>query len=668
MATALAPHDLQVRIRPPEARRAQLRAAAAWLCANAPDIRDAILRTAESARCGNVTISGSCGEPCDIGTPPAWKEIRTRDSHYGSDLHRMLHWHALLNAFLMTEDARYAQRVVMEAQDWIASCPRPPLPQNREESLASFYGVSAEVVPWHCLNSGIRLFETWRFMLEVLAGTEHLPQDALSAIGWSMRGQAEAIRAVSPKLFPDAHHNHYLMEMLGVLSWARLFPDMPDAREWGTFAASELGRCALSQLVEDGAQVEGCPSYHSGCMYWFCLARQYAADCGTPLCAEADARIRNGIRWAVQATRPFGEDVPWGDSHAQTGFLRSAFLGYVAFGDTEPLAMAARFVPPEALRKAVVGHLWDAPDPDGLVRMIEAPGFSTQCAPWPATAWQRGVNQVSLRAAWEPAAAGVFFACYTPVHYGNHAHIDPCGFEFSALGRTLLMDPGCAAYFANETRRRIKSATAHNMLTVNFREPFDYCSSFAYAPQKEGYIDWVSEGALHRAAQGRHTCFDPAMHRRAVVLVDGRLLVVLDDVTELYWLSSVQLYFQLPFATVRKTERGFFTEEAGVNLALATAGDAVFGEAPVRTEADAAVGIEHPFTTIRFDDWGTSQRTERMYATAALPVEAGRAAGNIHVGIPQMERCDDGIHVRVDADGQAYRIIWTDTGVTVTRD
>jgi len=647
--------------RPLGDRQSQLRAAAAWLNAHAPEACDAILRAADDACVGRVVLSGSCGQPCGVGTPPAWKEIRTPDSHYGSDLNRMLHWPALLQAHLLSGDPRYARRAVAEALSWIAGCPRPQLPATRDEAVASFYGVTAEAVPWHCLNSGIRLFETWRLLVETLAGTPALADDELARIAGSMREQAEAIRAVSPTLFPDAHHNHYLMEMLGVLSWARLFPAMPDAADWARHAAGELERCARAQLTEDGAQVEGCPSYHNGCMAWFCLARQFAADCGAPLSSEAESRIRRGIRWAVCAARPCGEEVPWGDSHPGRGFLGSALLGHLAFDDMEPLATAVRFAGAEAVRAACVNRVWDVSGIDRLLAAVADAAFPARFPAWPRVVWQRGVKQVSLRTDWGADAASLFFACLTPVHYGNHGHIDPCGFDFTALGRPLLIDPGCAAYFAHETRRRIKSAAAHNTLTVNFREPFDYCSSFAFAPQKEGRIDWTLDQPGLLAAQASHACFEPALHRRAVAVIGDGILLVLDEVTDLFWLSSVQIYFQIPFATAvtRANGCGFHTAEEGVNVAVAASEGLVFSEAPVRTEADASVGIERPFTTVRFDDWGASRLTKRRYATVVCPVAAGADASEADLGVPEISTETDDLTVRFRVGAVAYTARWT---------
>ena len=62
-----------------------------------------------------------------------------------------------------------------------------------------------------------------------------------------------------PRLFPEADHNHYLMENLGLLEIASLFPEFADAGMWKAHAVREIERCAARQLTPDGGQVEGCP-------------------------------------------------------------------------------------------------------------------------------------------------------------------------------------------------------------------------------------------------------------------------------------------------------------------------------------------------------------------------------------------------------------------------
>jgi hypothetical protein len=670
---AVAPAELNTALteRLSEQKQA-LVAAADWLNQNAPEVRDNIISAADKNVEGLLLISGSNGEPIFAGNPPEWKEIRSNDSHYGSDLHRMPHWRNMLKAFLLTNEARYAERVVLEVLDWIEKCPRPELPKKGEKGPfgGRFYGVSAEDVPWHCLNSGIRLFETWRFLLEVLVGTEYLSPENLMAVGLSMREQAEAIRAVSPNLFPDAHHNHYLMEMLGVLTYSRLFPELPDSEEWAKHAAGELDRCAISQLTEKGAQVEGCPSYHNGCMWWFLLARKNAEMCGAPLSSEADARIRRGIDYAIHASRPSGEDVPWGDSHAGTGFITSAVWAQIAFDDWEPLAQVCKYVNTERVVRVAAENVWDVPDIADMVERIKSGTVKTDAQDWLLIEHQEEIKQVALRTAWSPDALNVFFGAYSPVHYGNHGHIDPCGFEFSAYGKALLIDPGSCPYYESELRRQIKSASGHNMLTINFREPFDYCGSFAYMPQKEGGIDWVLHDERIMAVQGNHMNYEPTKHRRCVAIIDSKYLLVLDELTELFWLSSAQVYYQFPFDAISELPdgSGIVSNDAEQNVAVITTENLTLRTNPYTFHA---VNKDDPtqseqITTVRFDDpdYQQSHLTTRAYASLVVPLAEGESLPE--VSRPVMSGSPEAWTVNFSIAGEEYSLGWLSDSLKIS--
>lgn len=645
------------------ARQAALRRAAEWVNRHFPERRASILATADDVLQGYITIAGSSGKPMDAGTPPAWKEIRTMDSHYGSDLNRMLHWDVLCKAYWLTGECRYAERMVLEALDWIVQCPRPPLPVTTADRLSHFYSPNAIAVPWHCLNIGIRLFSSWRMMIEVLAGTSLLDSGTLLTLAHSMREQAEAILAVSPVLFPDAYHNHHLMEMLGVLAYGCTFPELPDAPPWGRQAAAAIERCALAQLAMEGAQVEGCPGYHNGSIGWFCQARYYAAECGVPLSAAAEERIRRGFEYAIYATRPSGTDVPWGDSPAGCGFIHSATWALFAFDDPDPLRQAARVASAESLRQACADSLWNATDARRVETLLAFAGSDRGPVPdkWPLLHWQHQIKQVSLRTAWQGDALGLFFAAYSPVHYGFHGHIDPCGFDFTAYGQPLLVDGGVCAYYESERRRRTKSATGHNMLTINFREPFDYCNSFAYGPQQEGGIDWVQSDGRLLAVQGWHRNYAPALHRRALALLDNRLLVVLDALTDLFWLSSVQLYYQFPFASVQPLAAGAGVvggEADGVRVVVVPDPSMGTITPPYRLhpETDAPV-----ITTVRFDE--TSQRTERVFATVVVPLRPGETLPVIQTG--HCETTADGYTFVFTVDSVSFRLLWAADRVSV---
>ena len=90
----------------------------------------------------------------------------------------------------------------------------------------------------------------------------------------------------SPLAWPKADHNHYLMENLGLLCTACMFPELAEAEVWKQHAITELCRCMEAQVDEQGAQIEGCPSYHNGCVFWFAMVMVYSRKYGFELPAS----------------------------------------------------------------------------------------------------------------------------------------------------------------------------------------------------------------------------------------------------------------------------------------------------------------------------------------------------------------------------------------------
>ena len=132
--------------------------------------------------------------------------------------------------------------------------------------------------------------------------------------------QTKILRKVSPLLWPKADHNHFLMECLGILTTALYFPELREAEEWKSFAIDGIERCCLAQLTEDGGQIEGCPSYHNGCMFWFGLAVVLAKRFHFKFSDQYMELFRRNLDYSIYSLRPTGKCVPVGDSHANNSY------------------------------------------------------------------------------------------------------------------------------------------------------------------------------------------------------------------------------------------------------------------------------------------------------------------------------------------------------------
>lgn len=120
----------------------------------------------------------------------------------------------------------------------------------------------------------------------------------------------------------------------------------------------------------------------------------------------------------------------------------------------------------------------------------------------------------------------------SPPHLPPHAHADVLSFVLWADGRPLVVDPGAYAY-TGPARRAFRSTAAHNTVEVAGHDQCELWGDFraAFPPRVRGLPVWRGAGGV-LVARGRHDGYrrlaDPVVHHRALVLVPGEGIVVID--------------------------------------------------------------------------------------------------------------------------------------------
>ncbi len=648
LSSALTGQELLDRVRSrvrPDAEA--LEEKAAFLKREYPEHAQAIVREADRALEGQLVLPGTMAAPRFVGDPPDWYSNPVHDNEYVWSLNRMRHWEPLLRAHAMTGEARYATKVVAELSDWIETCPRPALNSRHFNS----------VDPWRSLEVGIRMFEAWPRVLHYLVTTPFFTPDLMMNYAVSLHEHGQVLSEISPLYFPKADHNHYLMEMLGLFTLACTLPELKNAERWRDQAIRELDRCAAAQITEDGGQIEGCPSYHNGCVYWFLLALVVARASNLSLPDTYADRVRKTISYTLSSIRPSGTSVPWGDSDADRHAIVPTLYAYLASGTLEPLQMILSVMPRDEVVHATIEHLDRVRDPKSLLDEINA--LKPAEVSLPRMSWQKELKQVMMRTDWGREAASVFFACRTPIN-NAHAHVDPMGFDYTALGRPLVVDPGRFTYRDDEDRKHFKSAKWHNTLLVDDREPFEYMSSWRYGPQAEGTVANAEEGDRCQIAEAVHYNYKPTVHKRALALADEGFLLVLDQVSSLTPDSSVQIYYHIDStsATLDATSGRVTTHDDMSNVTLATSEGLSGTLLPGRVSDE--IDMSRASTRVRYVD-DSRRSAVRGYATLIVPFDGDAAAPEI-TSLRVMGSEDDWL-CEFGLDGLAYQFAWDRTGV-----
>lgn len=618
---------------------------AALIKSRLPEVARETVQRAELYLRGEHILPGTGAKPLFVGDPVDWTDNKVGDKEYLWQLNRMTHWQPLLAAYALTGETKYAKKVLAELVHWVETVPMPQVPRDIHEIDTLFSGPH----PWRILEVGIRAYKTFPLLMDFLADDPLFSAELQEVYRKSLLEHARLLEEVSPLLWPNADHNHFLMEMLGLLSVALLFPEEPDAPRWKETAIHQLERCSAAQLTEGGGQIEGCPMYHNGCMFWFGHSLLLAERYGFSFSGEYVERYRRALDYSAFALRPNGEIISWGDSKAQNNAPLAGAYGYGVFRDMRWFYAVARYSRKEDVLREISDHLWRLPDLETLLNQLEEPAVFIDL---PCLNWQKPLKQVFLRGGWDKDDVSVMFACRTPVQ-NLHAHIDPMGFDLSALGKPLLVDPGIVTYQDNDLRYRLKSPAYHNTVTVNHCDHFEYQGSFAYGPQKYGEIYDAAEKERLRYAAAVHIEYAPVVHRRALALVDGTFVLVLDRLEGLKPEDSVQIYYHFNAAKVNEVEGGWASAEKDANIAVyPTAGltgnllDGIVGE--------------------RVDVWHVSKRLElesssgsetRVFAAVLCPFRENLpVVGNLIF---------DGRDCTFTLEGKTYHLRWDSYGVHI---
>lgn len=617
-----------------------------------PYIREARIRQADNCLEGRMILPG-CSALHFIGNPVKWHENIFNYDEYTYQLNRMDHWRVLAEAYSYTGDRRYAEKIVEEFFHWTEDCPSQPLYKpSGGLAVEDFDGCKCNQGIWRSLEVGIRMYRTWPNVIHHLMDSGLIDERFMEAYLTSVYEHAQILYLVTPKLWPDADHNHYLMENDGLLYLSSMFPEFKDAERWQSHAVHELERSIQAQVTDGGGQIEGCASYHNGSAYWFVFPLLLSEKYGFPVSDDYRTRLGRMAEYSVHATRPCGGNASWGDSHTYHDTLSTgAFCHYLAFGDPSYMEYAHYYYSMEDLISGMAPHIWEVPDLQDLHDRLAHIRNTKKCPDIPTVSWQKQLKQVFFRTDWSNDARYVMFACRTPIQ-NVHAHIDPAGFEFSAYGRTLLGDPAIYYYKDDENRKNLKSAHWHNCLTVNRQNPWEYISSWEYGSQQPGDILWTEEKERLVYSVAEHANYQPIMHKRAVALVDGRILLVLDILDHVIPDTSVQINFHMDAPAAMVNAKQSFARSLTGHANVAVYSDASLKPSLVPAKISTKNDVWHDTVIARFEAEHLRD-SQCVFLCIAMPSPAGEEPVTV-TGIWKETGADGAINLGFAADGKEY--------------
>jgi len=413
---------------------------------------------------------------------------------------RHQHLLVLARAFAVTGQAKYAEAVVGQIDNWLAQCPFP------------------NGMNWRSpLELGIRLIN-WAWAFELIE-----PSGLLTQAWWQ-----KIVPAIHRHLWCldrgysrySSANNHLIGEAAGAYIGARYFGGFIQSDGWARRAKQILEEEIINQTHADGGNKEQALGYHVFVLEFFLLAGLAGRNSGDDFSKPYWTQIERMFEFVAVFVEGGGNVPLYGDY--DDGFVLN-------LGDRDNQTRALL---------SVAGELFDRDDFRSLA------GASRERVAWqlsiPASVRAKPTFQKPLQskafpdtgyyllqsggADVEDRISAVFDCAELGMgQLAAHGHADALSLTLRAFGHDVLVDPGTYDYFTHRKwRDYFKSTRAHNTITVDGTNQSEMLGLFLWGARAESKcVEWLPSsngGSVSGQHDGYCRLSDPVSHRRSVAL------------------------------------------------------------------------------------------------------------------------------------------------------
>jgi len=369
--------------------------------------------------------------------------------------------------------------------------------------------------PWNELTTALRL-NSILLAYGCLRGTGRLGARAHLDVMLALTSHADYLAA---NLEYDILNNHLVFEGRSLIEAACAFPRLPGAKRWLKRGMAALDRELAHQVRHDGCHAEQSTGYHMQVLQEYLTAVAILRSGGSAVPAQWEPALQRMTDFLVEITRPDGTPPMQGDTalhDPQTPYVEEVLCCAASILGCSGLYAGER---PMLRAFCLLGD--KLPSPTAEVFRTKASG--SRLFPDGGCCILRGDTG--------DARAMVSFDCgpFALEDSPAHGHADALSFEFSAFGRNLVVDPGVFTYQAGRWRDFFRGTRAHNTIGVDGTDQVHLWGAFrAYRPNGARLLSWGDEGGLAWAdAEYLHRA-SGVVHRRRLVLLESRLLLIAD--------------------------------------------------------------------------------------------------------------------------------------------
>ena len=397
--------------------------------------------------------------------------------------------------------------------------------------------------------------------------------EMLSAHGERIEGNISF--AISQK------NNHAVNEALALWTLGICLPMLYAASRWEARGRDVLERESQRQIYDDGAYIQHSLNYHRLILQSYAWAIRLGEVCGRPFSAQVQDRYRRAAQFLYQLTDTQSGRAPNYGSNDGAILFR---LDSCAFEDQRPaLALAGwlsekrRLYPTGAQDESLLWLCGEEP----FAAKVDPPARKDLAAS------SGGYFTLRAQETWGMIRCAEY--------RDRPAQADMLHVDLWWKGANLLADPGTYSYNSPAPWNNGLSGTGvHNTVQVDGLDQMTRGPRFTWFHWNRGRVirRWADETGSIKLFEGEHDGYERdlgVVHRRALMLVDGRLWIVVDDLTGAgaHRLSSHWLF---PQAQVRSRSNQSFELRSAVGNFAVSFFNFPLGEEPAEMTFEIAQG------------------------------------------------------------------------------
>lgn len=549
--------------------------------------------------------------------------VASSDPKWIWELNRLQHLPILAQAWLVTDDDRYAQRAFDHLDSWLDQNPVGTGMAWRGAFEAGIRAISVAVALQGLRTSPEMTAQRYRRVVRML--------DASARHCWHGRSR-----------FSSAN-NHLIGELAGLVTVHLFFPELASPARVYQRALDALADEAGRQILADGAGAEQSVSYQvfTAELFSWVVGLLRLGNRRPP--PELVAALDRSARYLASLVGSEDPDPRYGD-------------------DDDGFAVRLGAEPKRTVRQ----HL-------GIVAATTAHdtagrhGEMTLTAAWFATALGTPVHQIGAGVGQGESAASAYAPDgglvvlrpgphrltmdVGPLGHGStaaHGHADALAVTLSAGGHELVVDPGTGSYYANpQWRVAHRGTAAHATVCVDGLDQSEIGGPFYWKRQASTTVHSVdlTRGIVDAEHDGYRRLGDPVTHRRWLIAPPGDPTIVVVDLLDGSSVHDVSVSWPLhpeldwiPTADGHLVDRG---DGPVLQLCYAATTSVVFGQ--IRADADSGLGWWSDRLEARTPTWLLTASTRSALPLAMLSLLRTADAGA--VTRPEIVRAGDRLEI-----------------------